>query len=332
MPADAILYLSTREVALALNAIDVVDAVASALTAHARGASVLPAQAYLGWEHAGETLRSLSMPALVEGCPGVKLINSNAANPARGIPRASGLTVLFDIATGQPVCAMAGARISCLRTAAVTALAADLLGAHPIQRLALLGAGALARCHLELLTDRLPDLREICLYDPDRERATDLAADLDRAEVCGSPEEAIRRAQLIVAVTTTTSGYIRYGWLEPGALIVDVSLDDPLPEVVLRADKVFVDDWALVSADHRRLLGRMHRSGQISEPGNPRTNRPRPIDGELGELLTSTLAGRTRPEEIILVNPFGLALEDIAVARRVHEHALKLGLGTTLER
>jgi ornithine cyclodeaminase len=320
--ADAILYLCEREVSRALEAIDPVQVVGSALAAHARGETVLAPEAYLGWNHAGETLRSLSMPAVVDGCAGVKIINANPANPARDLRRASGLTVLFDVETGRPVCVLEGARISCLRTAAVTALAADLLAAGPIERLAILGAGALARCHVKVLTPRLPDLREIRIYDLEPARAAALATRVPLAVVAPSAERAIRGAQLVVPVTTTTSGYIRHDWLERGSLFVNVSLDDPLPEVVLRADKVFVDDWSLVAADDRRLLGRMARSGELT----------RPIDGELGDVLIGRRAGRSRPDEVVLVNPFGLAVEDVAVARRVYEHAASIGLGTALER
>jgi ornithine cyclodeaminase/alanine dehydrogenase-like protein (mu-crystallin family) len=331
VPTDTILYLSERDVARAVAAIDVIEAVASALSAHANGETVLPAEAYLGWEHAGEPLRSLSMPAVIEGSAGVKLINANPENPARGLPRASGLIALFDIATGRPACILEGAHISYLRTAAVTALAAHLLAARPVERLALLGAGTLARCHAKLLTQRLPELRDIRLYDIDASRAATLAADTDGAVVCSSAEETIRGAQLVVPVTTTTSGYIRHAWLEPGSLLVNVSLDDPLPEVVLHADTVFVDDWPLISADTRRLLGRMLRTGQIRGP-NDAAPGSRTIDGELGDILIGKHEGRSRPDDIILVNPFGLAIEDIAVASRVHQQALRLGLGTALDR
>ena len=332
MAADAILYLGERDIARALETIDVVGVVAAALTAHARGETILPAEAYLAWDHRGDRLRSLSMPGLVNGCAGVKIINANPSNPARGLARASGLTLLFDLETARPACILQAARISCLRTAAVTCIAADLLAAAPIERLALLGAGPLARCHLELLPHRLPALREIRLYDLDRQRAATLAADaqVQALVVCESAEQAIRGADLVVPLTTTTSGYIRYDWLQPGALLVNVSLDDPLPEVVLQADKLYVDDWPLVAQDDRRLLGRLLRAGQIRGTDD-REDGSRAVDGELGQLLIGTQEGRARPDQIILVNPFGLAIEDLALAQHVHQHARELGLGTTLD-
>lgn len=333
MPADTLLYLSARDVGEALEVIDVVEAVADALAAHGRGQAIVPAEAYLAWQQSGEALRSLSMPGLLDGTPGVKIINANPANPQRGLPRASGLILLFDNQTARPTCILEAAGISCLRTAAVTAIAANLLAADPIERFALIGAGTLAACHLELLPSRLPELAEIRLYDVDATRATQLAAGAadPRTVVADSAEQAIRGAQLTVPVTTTRRGYIQHGWLEPGALLVNVSLDDPLPEVILNADKIYVDDWALVANDKHRLLGRMHRTGQIRGPNEP-TEGARAIDGELGQLLTASRDGRTRPDEIIIVNPFGLAIEDLAVAKRVHAYALERGLGTPLER
>jgi ornithine cyclodeaminase/alanine dehydrogenase-like protein (mu-crystallin family) len=329
MSEDAILYLAGHEVELALGEVDPVAAVAAVLAAHARRETILPDEAYLSWERGGATLRSLCMPAVVDSSPGVKIINANPANPARGLPRASGLTLLFDPETARPICIMEGARISCLRTAAVTALAADLLAGSRIKRLALIGAGALARCHLHLLTRRLPELREVRVYDLDPERAAALETDACQLVICDSAEQAIRGAELIVPLTTTTTGYIHYEWLQLGALLVNVSLDDPLPEVVRRADKVFVDDWGLVAADGRRLLGRMLRAGSICGPDG---DGGRAVDGELGELLIGARPGRSHLDEVILVNPFGLAIEDLAIARQVYQHATSLGLGTPLMR
>jgi ornithine cyclodeaminase/alanine dehydrogenase-like protein (mu-crystallin family) len=279
----------------------------------------LHAEAYLGWEHEGEGLRSLAMPAAVDSAPGVKIINANPANPARGLPRASGLTLLFDPGTGRPLCVMEGARISCMRTAAVTAIATELLAATPVERLALIGAGALARCHLELLPPRLPQLREIRVFDCDRGRATALAASVT---VCDSAEQAIRGVQLVVTVTTTTTPYLRYDWLQPGALLVNLSLDDLLPEVFLRADKLVVDDWNLIAHDEQRLLGRLLRGGTIE----------RRDQNELGRIIANGNSGRSHPADIIVVNPFGLAIEDLAVARRVYDYASASRLGTHLDR
>lgn len=336
---DTILYLASSDVQTACQTIDAVAVIAQAFDLHARGATVLPGEAYLTWTtRRASPARSIAMPAVVGDAVGVKVINGVPANVDQGLPRASGLVVLLDRDTGRPLALVEGARISSLRTAAVTALCAQLLGAPSLERVALLGAGALAEAHAELLAARLPRLEQIRVYDLRSDRAQELAARLNGtvdAVVSPSAEQAVRGADLVVPVTTATQGYIPYDWLAPGALLVNVSLDDPLPEVVLAADKVFVDDWRLVVADRRRLLGRMAQAGLVIGPNDPdgtQNGTPRRIDGELAALVGRAVPGREHPDEVILVNPFGLAIEDVALAAAVHEVALERGLGLRIPR
>jgi ornithine cyclodeaminase len=246
--------------------------------------------------------------------------------------------VLFDGVTARPVCVMEAAHLSALRTAAVTALAAQLLARPPVGRLALIGAGAIGAMHLDLLPRVLSGLSEVRLYDVERPRADALRAlagrDLERrgvrVRIAVDAETAIRGAELVVPATTTTCGYIALRWLAPGALLVNVSLDDALPEVVLGADRVVVDDWRLVRSDDRRLLGRMARAGLVSAPGED--GAAGPVHAELGEIVIGRTAGRTHADQRILVNPFGLAIEDVALARSAYAAARALGLGVSLER
>jgi ornithine cyclodeaminase/alanine dehydrogenase-like protein (mu-crystallin family) len=323
-------YLSGRDVAAACAEIDPVAVVAETLALHTSEAS---AEADVGWEvGAGEPARLLVMPGLVDGVAGVKVLGANLGNPARGLARAAGLTILVDRTTARPICVMEGARISALRTAAVTALAVRLLAGPPVQRMAVIGAGALAAAHLDLLPPRLPALAEVRLHDLRPGRAQTLGMTLERrravrVRLAPTAERAIRGAELVVAVTTATAGYIELGWLAPGALVVNVSLDDVLPEVVLGAERVVVDDWRAVQADRRRLLGRMGRDGLVTGPGVDGG----PVHAELGELLRGRRQGRRDERERILVNPFGLAIEDVAMASRVYAAARGLGLGVALE-
>jgi N-[(2S)-2-amino-2-carboxyethyl]-L-glutamate dehydrogenase len=332
-------YLSGREVAVACADLDPVAVVAEALAHHAAGDSELPDEAYLAWQtQRGESARLLAMPGLVDGngFVGVKVLGANPGNPARGLARAAGLTVLFDRAGARPVCAMEAATISALRTAAVSALAAQLLAGPPVERMAVVGAGALAAAHLDVVPAALPALAEVRLHDIATGRAQALGMSFERRlqrrgarlRIAHTAERAIRGAELVVAVTTATEGYIELGWLAPGALVVNVSLDDVLPEVVLGVELVVVDDWRVVRTDGRRLLGRMARDGLVTGPDT----EGGPVHAQLGDLLIGRRPGRQADHDRILVNPFGLAIEDVALAVRVHAAARRLGLGTSLER
>lgn len=344
---DKILYLNRKDVELACADIDVVAIIRDMFKLHGSGQTVLPDEAYLGWTtDRGETVRSLSLPGYVGGSlnsAGTKIINANAANPSRGLPRASGLTMLYDSTSVRINCVMEGAYLSSLRTACVTALSAELFKGREIESVAIIGAGVLAQAHIELLIKRLPHLRTIRIFDLSKERVTDLKAIVEAVlrergvelQMTESAEEAIRTAQLVVPVTTTTTGYIQFDWLQPGAILVNISLDDPLPEVVFRADRVIVDDWKLVKDDPRRLIGRMYRAGQIIGPDESVARvgeNQRCIDAQLGDVVMSGRGMRSHLDDIILVNPFGLAIEDVALATHVYQRALQLGLGVWLER
>ncbi len=342
-----ILYLCRKEVEQLCEELDSVAVIREVFALHGSGQTILSDEAYLGWTNeANEQVRNLNMPAYVMGSfqmAGTKIINSNPGNPARGYERASGLTLLYDAITTRVRCLMDSAPISSLRTASVTALAVDLLRGKAIEGLAVIGAGVLAQAHISLLTKRLPMLRQIWLFDLDQERAEALqqrlAPILQAREVslhlAVSAEEAIRQAQLVVPVTTVTQGYIPFAWLQPGTIVVNISLDDVLPDVVFQAIKVVIDDWQLVKSDSRRLLGRMYRDGQVIGPDDSLEGMPancRKIDAQLGDLALGRKTGREHEDDIILVNPFGLAIEDIACATRVYQQALEHNMGTWLPR
>lgn len=344
-----LLYLTRGEVEELCAEVDSVAVIREVFELHGSGQTLLPDEAYLGWKNAeGDQVRSLNMPAYVGGTfqmAGTKIINSNPGNPARGYERASGLTLLCDPLTTRVLCMMDSSAISSLRTASVTALAVELLqDRRTPEVLAVIGAGVLAERHIALLARRLPSLRQVNLFDIDPARAQALQQRLTptlhersiELKLAASAEAAIREAQLVVPVTTVTQGYIPFAWLNPGTLVVNISLDDVLPDVVFQATRVIVDDWPLVKNDPRRLLGRMYRAGQLIGPDEdlPATANGayRQVDAQLSDLVLGKKRGREHADDILLVNPFGLAIEDIACAARVYQQALARGVGSWLPR
>jgi ornithine cyclodeaminase/alanine dehydrogenase-like protein (mu-crystallin family) len=334
-------FLNRDDVIRACGLIDPVGAVSQALCLHAAGRTTLPEEAYLPWQTSdAAAARSLALPgALWHDQPviGLKIINSSLANLSRGIPRAQGLVVLFDRDTARPVALMEAAFISATRTAAYSALTVRTVGPRRPERIAVIGCGVLGERHVTLLSDDLPDTRFV-LHDLDPARRDELAGRLRAAAIdcvtVDTAEEAARAAEVVITATTTTTGYIPFDWLRPGALIAHVSLDDVLPDVVRRADVLIVDDWPLVSSDQRRLLGRMYHAGQLTgargEACAPVAPQARRVDATLGDVLTGAHPGRTRTDEIVLSNPFGMGILDVALAGAVVDVARREGLGVDL--
>lgn len=342
MSGDTLLYLSSTDVRRACEEIDPLACVQEALLLHASGDVVLPAEAYLGWDApGGGRARSLSLPGWLGGdvqAAGTKIINANPENVARGLPRASGLTIVFEPHSARPACVMDAAHLSSLRTAALTVVAARRLCARTAV-VAVLGAGVLADAHVRLLGARLDGVREVRLFDLASERTTRLIGRLEAAQTqrgiamaaATTAREAVSGADLVVTCTTTVTSYIPYGWLAAGCVAVNVSLDDLDEDVFLRAARLYVDDWRLVVADDHRLLGRLARAGRVTGPGEP-DRGARAVTGTLGQLLAGTCPGRGDEHEVIVVNPFGMAVHDVAMANQVYRIARQRGLGVALPR
>src|SRR6266480_4644444 len=142
---DKILYISRKDVEFACASVDVVAVIRDLFKLHASGQTILPDEAYMGWVNdRGEQVRSLNMPGYIGGdlnTAGTKIINGNIANSSRGLPRASGLTMIYDRSSVRVNCIMEGAYLSSLRTACITALSADIFQGREIESAAIIGAG-----------------------------------------------------------------------------------------------------------------------------------------------------------------------------------------------
>jgi ornithine cyclodeaminase len=79
----------------------------------------------------------------------------------------------------------------------------------------------------------------------------------------------------------------------------------------------------------------MYREGRLLGPDEQsETLSPtrRRVDMHLSDIVIGTRVGRQSQDDIILVNPFGLSLEDLVLASHVYQKARELGAGVWLER
>lgn len=255
---------------------------------------------------------------------GIKWVASAHRNPERGLPRANAVIVLNDADTRLPIALLEGGLISAMRTAVVQALAARHLARTGAREVGLVGAGRIGALTLWVLSRWFPDLERYRVFDLSSERARAFAAHMNRlgteVEVVDCFEDAIAPADIGVAATTAESAYIPASCFKRGALFLNVSLMDPTFEMVLAADKIVVDDW-LQCIHSDRVLARMTREGLLSRED---------LHAEFGEIVSGQRPGRENDEERIFFNPFGLAIEDLAVALAVYRTARDRGIGSRL--
>jgi 2,3-diaminopropionate biosynthesis protein SbnB len=328
-----LLYLNKQNIAqLGGESSDIyVEAITDALTIHARGQYVQPLKPYLrakGKEgHIAD--RIIAMPAHLDGddaISGIKWIGSKHDNPAkRGLERASGLILLNDPESNYPIAVMEASLISSMRTAAVTVVAAKHLAKKGFQKVSCLGCGIIAKRQLISLLEQFPHINQIHLFDLFGGAARQLANELNEKYpfveiiVQDTAEKAVRQGEVVVTCTVTDQPYIEFDWLQKGAFVSNVSIMDVHKEVFLKADKVVVDDWDQSNRE-KKVIHQLVLEGRFS--------RER-LHAELGEIVIGGKTGRENDDEIIVLNPMGMAIEDIACAERIYQKALAENIGTS---
>jgi ornithine cyclodeaminase len=249
----------------------------------------------------------------------VKLISVFHGNDAKDLPSHQGLVVVFDVATGAPAALIDAARLTAVRTAAVSAVATRALAVPDASRLAILGAGVQARSHIAAMLAVRP-FRTVRVWSRTPERATRLA-DSMRGDVaaelmaCTSAREAVIDADVICTVTSSPERVLEGAWLREGAHINAVGASTANTreidsDAAARAH-IFIDSIEGASHEAGDLLIPL-REGRIAGPATWTT---------LGSVVSGRAAGRTRDRDITLFKSLGLAVEDAAaasvVARRV---------------
>lgn len=307
-----------------------VAAVTQALRLHAETAFTQPLKPYLRWRPDGHIAdRIIAMPAYLGGAApaaGLKWVGSKHDNPQRlGIERASALIVLNDPETHFPIAVLEGGLISGMRTAAVTAVAARHLARDGFTAVACIGCGPIARMQVHTLLQQFPQIARLHLFDQNPDAAHRLAADL--AEPAGtsvtvepSAEAAVRCGEVVLTCTTADRAYLPYDWLNPGALVANISLTDVEQEAFPKVDKLVVDDWDQCNREGK-AIHRLTQQGRLSWAD---------LHAELGQIVAGQRPGRETDGEIILLNPMGMAIEDVACAQAVYHAALHEGVGAWL--
>src|SRR6059058_713598 len=204
-----VLVLNGEEVTRLLPMSECIQVMRDALAALARGEALVPLRMIMRVPGASGFVGV--MPGYIapddrgEGALGLKAVLVFPANAKRGIDTHQGAVLLFEADTGRLSALMDGAAITAIRTAAVSAVATDLLARPDSVELAILGAGVQARTHVEAIAAVRP-LRAVRIWSRNAEHATALASELRARfpfpiEAAPSPEAAVRPADVVATVT-----------------------------------------------------------------------------------------------------------------------------------
>jgi len=212
------------------------------------------------------------------------------------------------------------------RTGAATGVAARALGPSGPVAVALIGSGHQARTQA-LALSRVLEIGEMRVFSRQAEAREAFAAERSaalgiRVVAAPSAEHAVRDADVVVTMTTSSTPVLESAWVKDGALVVGAGSNftnrAEIPaDLVGRAHTVVVDQLATARLESGDLVG-AEKEGTF--------DWERAI--ELGAVLAGSAA---RPASggggVTLFESHGLALWDMAAASVVLPKAIAAGLG-----
>ncbi len=334
MAVAEVLYLSMKDVieaggndvGLALQSIQHV------FECQASGDYVLPSKVVLRWggeesEHAKGFINS--MPGYIGGkynIAGIKWIGSQPDNVARGLPQATAVVVLNDVATKIPLAIMEGSVISAMRTAAVTALAAKYLSKEKSFKLGIIGAGIIAKNILRAVLNVRPSIKEAFVFDIQKERAEKFS--LEMSTECGinvraveKPEEAVKSMPIFFTATTSKSPVVKDGWMDEGAFYSQLAGFEAEMEVLINSDKVVLDNTEEVIHRGTSTLCRALEENLFKKES---------VYAELKDVVSGCSPGRENETERIFFNSVGMGIEDVAFAAEILKNARIRNIGKVI--
>lgn len=255
----------------------------------------------------------LAMPAWEEGGKlAVKMLFIAPGNSARNLPVVNASVVVFDAVTGQAEAVMEGAVLTARRTAATSALAADLMARQDARTLLIVGAGAIGENLLQAHQE-VRDYETVWIWARRTEQARALAERVGRAEAVTDLDAAISRADVIATATVSSEPLVRGELLKVGAHLdlvggFTTEMREADSAAIARAARgIIVDTYD----------GALAEAGDITKPLAEGAINRADIIGDLAELCRGEAKPRESDMQITVFKSVGAAIEDFVAARMV---------------
>lgn len=279
------------------------DAVKEALIAASEGAAIFPV--VLAHGSAPENGYAIKSSAVAD-LAGLKVGSYWPGNEALGLPRHNSIIFLFDQTCGRIGAAVEAGKLNAYRTAAVDAVAADVLARPDAETLTVFGAGHQAEYEVRALA-RIRDLKQVLVVTRNPEKGAAFVAALDAEGIpteLADADPACKAADIIVTVTPATAPLFEAEWVRPGTHIASMGSDatgkQELPTALFARAELFCD-----LPEQSRAIGEF----QHAAPDAPLL--------PIGHVLSGQHVGRSDSNAITVFDSSGLSVQDLYVAQAV---------------
>jgi ornithine cyclodeaminase/alanine dehydrogenase-like protein (mu-crystallin family) len=306
-----------------------IDAVERAFRLHAEGRSIPPGVLSAHTDRGAFHVKTGGI-AVGDGSYFATKVNANLpGNRERfGLPTIQGVIALFDVENGYPLALIDSGEITSVRTAAATAVAARYLARTDAAVVTICGCGVQGRDQLRAIAC-VRQIRSVFAIDAVADRAEAYAEAMSRelgiaVRAVHDLARAARESDICVTCTTARRAILHPGDVSAGAFVAAVGADNPEKQEIdpaLLATSVVVTDVLEQAA----TIGDLHHA--LAAGVMTRAD----VRAELGAIVAGRAPGRTSPDETIIFDSTGTALQDVAAAAVVYERASARGRGLRIE-
>lgn|SRR5262245_17518806 len=332
------LVLTEQDLRIILPMSDVIRAVEDGFLAVSKGEATMFERLRIEAPWAGGVMLEMpgSLPPGARSSPGkplagalgTKLVTVFPNNSKLGVATVQAFYILLSATTGAPLAIMEGRFITAVRTAATSAVATKFMAGHGPKQLAIVGAGVEGAFHIEAMRE-VCDITRVLIASRSKGRAEALVEETRtrlalKAEAT-TAAEAASSSNLICTCTTSPNPLFEGRTVQPGTHINAIGAFAPDTreldtETILRA-RVIIDAQSAAGRE----------AGELLIPLNEGAITPSHIKGELADLVSGKIPGRTSPSEITVFKSCGIAIEDLVTGLLAYQNAIARGIGTSVE-
>ena len=306
---------------------ELISGVEDAFRAYELGNAQMPAKSYIDLRKYNGDFRS--MPAYLEtedwDAAAIKWVNVHPDNPEQfDLPTVMGTVIYSDPENAYPLALIDGTVLTMKRTGAAAGVATDYLAVEDASSMGIVGAGIQAYTQLEAVSE-VRDIEEVVVSDVDESQVEAFIEHFeDRFDVrSGSVSEAAS-CDVLSTVTPVREPIVSAADVgehtHVNAMGADAEGKQELADELMQDATIVIDDYEQCT-----------HSGEINVPFHEGRLADEDIYGEIGAIVAGNTAGREGIEGVTVFDSTGLAIQDVAAAHVVYEHAVEEDIGTEFD-
>lgn len=232
--------------------------------------------------------------------------------------------VLLDPETRQLLSLVPYEGLSPLRVGASAGVATRYLAPGNTREVAILGSSKQARRQLQAIARTVRDIERVRVFSPTPENREAFAREMSdwlglKVVAVDNAQEATEGADIVDSSTNTRTPPFEWGWVKPGALVMNIG-GGQLPDEVLTAARIVLPTWDSTEDEStgREPFGSAIRAGKLQKSDV----------AELGAVIRGEVQVRRSDEDIVVFDVGRINIWAVAVCHWAYEWCRDRELGT----